>query len=62
MNYLQKYIINANVYLTKKKKKIFPIELKSRLHLPDFFADKINNMQLLIVNVSYLYNKKKGNS
>lgn len=56
MNYLQKYIINANVYLTKKKKKTIPIELKSRLHLPDFFADKINNMQLLIVYVSYLYN------
>ena len=56
MNYLQKYIINANVYLTKKKKKTIPIELKSRLHSPDFFADKINNMQLLIVYVSYLYN------
>lgn len=54
MNYLQKYIINANVYLTKKK--TIPIELKSRLHSPDFFADKINNMQLLIVYVSYLYN------
>lgn len=51
MNYLQKYIINANVY-------------KSWSHSPDFFGDKINNIQLLIVNVSYLYIYKKrgGNS